>query len=198
MSVTLRLPTVLAKAAGGLTVHQAKGATVGAVVEDLAGRFPELAPRLRDAKGEPYPYVIFYLDDEDNPVPEGVRDPRPGRRGESSVVPRSREGSQSIGVPRRSSRRSASRRCSATAGISSSPRSGSRAEAAQGGARAPGGRRRPRLTHRALPRRRGRRDPGPGGVRRGRRDQPPAPDPPRDQGRRPQRSSTRPATGSTT
>ncbi len=80
MPVTLRIPTVLAKAAGGQTVHQARGATVGAVVEDVAGRFPELAPRLRDAKGEPYPYVIFYLDDEDirfqqgfaTPVPDGA------------------------------------------------------------------------------------------------------------------------------
>lgn len=80
MSVTLRLPTVLARAAGGQTVHQATGATVGAVVEDVAARFPELAPRLRDAKGEPYPYVIFYLDDGDirfqqgfsTPVPDGA------------------------------------------------------------------------------------------------------------------------------
>ena len=80
MSITLRLPTVLAKAAGGETVHRAQGATVGDVVADVAQRFPELGPRLRDAKGEPYPYVIFYLDDEDirfqqgfkTPVPEGA------------------------------------------------------------------------------------------------------------------------------
>jgi molybdopterin synthase sulfur carrier subunit len=80
MPVTLRLPTVLAKAAGGKTVHEASGTTVGDVVADVAGRFPELGTRLRDAKGEPYPYVIFYLDDEDirfqqgfqTPVPEGA------------------------------------------------------------------------------------------------------------------------------
>ncbi|WP_242344275.1 MoaD/ThiS family protein [Anaeromyxobacter terrae] len=80
MPVTLRLPAVLAKAAGGKTVHEARGATVGEVVGDVAGRFPELGPRLRDAKGEPYPYVIFYLDDEDirfqqgfaTPVPDGA------------------------------------------------------------------------------------------------------------------------------
>ncbi len=80
MSVTLRLPTVLAKAAGGETVHQARGATVGEVVADVATRFPDLGPRLRDAQGEPYPYVIFYLDDEDirfqkgfaTPVPDGA------------------------------------------------------------------------------------------------------------------------------
>jgi molybdopterin converting factor small subunit len=80
MPVTLKLPTVLAKAAGGQTVHQAQGATVGAVVQDVATRYPELGTRLRDAKGEPYPYVIFYLDDEDirfqrgfeTPVPDGA------------------------------------------------------------------------------------------------------------------------------
>ncbi len=80
MPITLRLPAVLAKSAGGKTVHEARGGTVGEVVGDLAGRFPELGPRLRDAKGEPYPYVIFYLDDEDirfqqgfaTPVPDGA------------------------------------------------------------------------------------------------------------------------------
>ncbi len=65
MPVTRRLPTVLARNAGGRTVHEAKGATVGDVVADVATRYPELGPRLRDAKGQPYPYVIFYLDDED-------------------------------------------------------------------------------------------------------------------------------------
>ena len=75
MPITLKLPTVLAKAAGGQTVHQAKGATVGAVVEDVAGRFPELAPRLRDARGEPYPYVIFYVDDEDIRFQQGFETP---------------------------------------------------------------------------------------------------------------------------
>ena len=75
MAVTLRLPTVLAKSAGGQTVHEAKGGTVGAVVEDVATRFPELAPRLRDAKGEPYPYVIFYLDEEDIRFQQGFQTP---------------------------------------------------------------------------------------------------------------------------
>ena len=75
MSITLRLPTVLAKAAGGQTVHQARGATVGDVVSDVAARYPELGTRLRDAKGEPYPYVIFYLDDEDIRFQKGFQTP---------------------------------------------------------------------------------------------------------------------------
>jgi len=75
MSITLRLPTVLAKAAGGQTVHQAAGATVGEVVAELAGRFPALGPRLRDAQGEPYPYVVFYVDDEDIRFQQGFKTP---------------------------------------------------------------------------------------------------------------------------
>ena len=75
MPVTLRLPTVLAKSAGGLTTHQGKGATVGDVVADVAARYPDLAPRLRDAKGEPYPYVIFYVDDEDIRFQKGFQTP---------------------------------------------------------------------------------------------------------------------------
>lgn len=75
MPVTLRLPTVLAKAAGGETVHQARGGTVGDVVSELAGRHPELGPRLRDANGEPYPYVIFYVDDEDIRFQQGFATP---------------------------------------------------------------------------------------------------------------------------
>ncbi len=75
MPVTLRLPTVLAKSAGGSSVHEARGATVGDVVADVAGRYPELGTRLRDARGEPYPYVIFYLDDEDIRFQQGFQTP---------------------------------------------------------------------------------------------------------------------------
>jgi molybdopterin synthase sulfur carrier subunit len=64
MSITLHLPTVLAKLADG-RVLDADGETVGAVVAQLAVRFPALAARLRDETGEPYPFVTFYLNDED-------------------------------------------------------------------------------------------------------------------------------------
>jgi sulfur-carrier protein len=75
MAITFKLPSVLAKAAGGQTTHHATGSTVGDVVEDLTARFPELAPRLRDASGKPYPYVIFYLDDEDIRFQRGFETP---------------------------------------------------------------------------------------------------------------------------
>lgn len=65
MPVTFSLPTILAKLADGQsTIHAASG-TLGDVVAEIAGRFPRLAPRLRDAAGGPYPFVTYYLNDED-------------------------------------------------------------------------------------------------------------------------------------
>ena len=64
MPATLFLPAVLAKFADAKELSS-NGATVGAVVADVAQRFPALASRLRDEDGNPYPYVTFYLNDED-------------------------------------------------------------------------------------------------------------------------------------
>lgn len=65
MSITLQLPTVLAKLADGRRTLEAQGTTLGDVVADVAERFPGLAPRLRDAEGKPYPFVTFYVNDDD-------------------------------------------------------------------------------------------------------------------------------------
>jgi molybdopterin converting factor small subunit len=65
MAVTFSLPTVLAKLADGHSNIEARGSTLGDVVADIAGRYPRLAPRLRDEQGGPYPFVTFYLNDED-------------------------------------------------------------------------------------------------------------------------------------
>lgn len=64
MSATLFLPAVLSKLADGKELA-VEGATVGELVADVSSRFPALAPRLRDADGNPYPFVTFYLNDED-------------------------------------------------------------------------------------------------------------------------------------
>lgn len=64
MPATLFLPAILARLADSKQLEVA-GDTVGALVEDASARFPELGSRLRDSKGEPYPYVTFYLNDED-------------------------------------------------------------------------------------------------------------------------------------
>ncbi len=65
MAVTLTLPTVLAKLADGNKTLEAEGRTLGDAIDHVAGRFPELAPRLRDEDGSPYPFVTFYLNDQD-------------------------------------------------------------------------------------------------------------------------------------
>ena len=65
MPITLQLPGVLAPLAGGRRTIDATGATVGDVVADVSARYPELGPRLSDGKGNPYPFVTIYLNDED-------------------------------------------------------------------------------------------------------------------------------------
>lgn len=64
MPATLFLPAVLAKLADSKELT-AEGATVGELVAGVSTRFPALAPRLRDEAGNPYPFVTFYLNDED-------------------------------------------------------------------------------------------------------------------------------------
>ena len=65
MPITLNLPSVLATHAGGVRTVAASGRTLGEAVADVAARYPALGPRLRDKDGNPYPFVVFYLNDED-------------------------------------------------------------------------------------------------------------------------------------
>ncbi len=84
MPVHFRIPGVLAPLAGGRTALEASGATVGEAVADVAARFPQVAPRLRDEKGEPYPFVVFYLNDDDIRFRDGFS--TPVRDGDEIVV----------------------------------------------------------------------------------------------------------------
>ena len=65
MPVTLQLPNVLSPLAGGARTLSSDGGTLAEVVGEVSRRFPELGPRLRDERGEPYPFVTIYLNDED-------------------------------------------------------------------------------------------------------------------------------------
>lgn len=65
MSVTVNLPSILARLANNSRLVESDGVTVGGVVAQLAERYPALGPRLRDDRGEPYPFVTFYLNDDD-------------------------------------------------------------------------------------------------------------------------------------
>ncbi len=61
----LSLPSVLTPLTGGHHTIEANGTTVGSALDDVVRRFPALSPRLRDERGEPYPFVTIYLNDED-------------------------------------------------------------------------------------------------------------------------------------
>jgi len=65
MPVTIQLPKVLAELAGGVREIEATGSTLGEAVAEVAARFPNLGPRLRDDQGRPYEFVVYYLNDED-------------------------------------------------------------------------------------------------------------------------------------
>jgi molybdopterin synthase sulfur carrier subunit len=75
MAVTLSLPTILARLAEGNAMLEASGATLGEVVDRVTARFPQLAPRLKDESGGPYPFVAFYLNDEDSRFKGGFEAP---------------------------------------------------------------------------------------------------------------------------
>jgi molybdopterin converting factor small subunit len=65
MSLTVSLPSVLSRLADGNRSLAASGTTVGEAVADVTRRFPSLATRLVDDGGQPYPFVTYYLNDED-------------------------------------------------------------------------------------------------------------------------------------
>lgn len=65
MAIQFNIPTVLAGLADGQQVLEASGTTLGEAVADVATRYPKLAPRLRDEQGNPYRFVVFYVNDED-------------------------------------------------------------------------------------------------------------------------------------
>jgi sulfur-carrier protein len=65
MSITIHLPAVLARLSDGQRKITADGATVGAAVAEVAARFPALRPRLLDEAGDPYPFITYYLNDDD-------------------------------------------------------------------------------------------------------------------------------------
>jgi molybdopterin converting factor small subunit len=71
MSVTLFLPAVLSRLADGNKTISLNGATVGDAINDATTRYPQLAPRLKDEKGEPYAFVTFYLNDDDIRLKDG-------------------------------------------------------------------------------------------------------------------------------
>jgi molybdopterin synthase sulfur carrier subunit len=81
MEVQVRIPTPLRKLTGEQDTIQAKGGTVGEVLQWLTETYPGLKERLRDEKGEVRRFINIYVNDEDirfvqnleTPLKEGDR-----------------------------------------------------------------------------------------------------------------------------
>jgi molybdopterin synthase sulfur carrier subunit len=67
MAVAVHLPAILAPLAEGARVVAVDGAakTVGAALAALTQRYPALTSRLVDERGEQYPFVAIYRNDDD-------------------------------------------------------------------------------------------------------------------------------------
>ena len=79
MSVTVKLPTILRKHAGGEAKVDADGATVRDVLADLEGKYPGITKNVLAEDGGLHRFINVYLNDEDvrylgsleTPVSEG-------------------------------------------------------------------------------------------------------------------------------
>ena len=65
MPVMVRIPTPLRSITKGSAEVQAKGDTVGDVMQDLERQFPGLRDRLMDDKGDLRRFINLYVNDED-------------------------------------------------------------------------------------------------------------------------------------
>lgn len=64
-SIQVRVTAVLQKLTGGKKTVEASGATVGAILEDLDGKFPGFKGQMYAADGKLHRFVNIYLNDED-------------------------------------------------------------------------------------------------------------------------------------
>lgn len=65
MSVTVLIPSPLRPLTGNQFAVQAEGATVAAVIEQLAGQFPPLRPALLAPAGELQPFIRMFVNGKD-------------------------------------------------------------------------------------------------------------------------------------
>lgn len=72
---TLRIPTPLRPYAEGQTEVSLQGATVGAALEELTGRYPALRQHLFTENGELRAFVNLFLNEEDIRQMDGVNTP---------------------------------------------------------------------------------------------------------------------------
>jgi molybdopterin converting factor small subunit len=75
MAITVFIPSVLAKHAGGARSAAVEGKTVGEVLTAVASKHPELGSRLAEATAEATAFVTIYLNDEDVRFKDGANTP---------------------------------------------------------------------------------------------------------------------------
>ena len=65
MSVTVKLPTILRKHAGGEAKVPAAGGTLSAVLSDLESRYPGITKNVLSDDGGLHRFINVYVNDED-------------------------------------------------------------------------------------------------------------------------------------
>lgn len=65
MAAVVRIPTVLRPAAGGATVVDVEGATIGAVLESLTSTYPAIRGQLLNEDGTLHRFLNVYVNDDD-------------------------------------------------------------------------------------------------------------------------------------
>ncbi len=65
MTVAIRLPTLLRTAAGGQSVVQVDGETIGEVLQSLQAAYPGLSGQVLTEDGQLHKFVNVYLNDDD-------------------------------------------------------------------------------------------------------------------------------------
>jgi len=74
-TINVRVTAVLQRLTSGQKTVEASGETVGALIEDLEGRFPGFRQQLYNDNGELHRFVNIYLNDEDIRYMGGINTP---------------------------------------------------------------------------------------------------------------------------
>lgn len=61
----VKIPTVLRKHTNGEAQVEASGSTIGELVEDIAGKFPEFRAKILSDDGQLHRFINVYANDED-------------------------------------------------------------------------------------------------------------------------------------
>ena len=75
MAVTVTVPSILARHAGGQRSHTVAGGTLGEALELLTRDYPELGRKLAEATAPDTAFVTIYVNDEDARFLAGLKTP---------------------------------------------------------------------------------------------------------------------------